>query len=256
VNGLVLLHARNMRKNSTKAEEYLWEYLRFDQLGVRFRRQHPLRGRILDFYCDKARLGIEIDGSIHEDPIQQEKDAIRTDELENERIEIIRFKNEDIVNDIENVLGQIRMYLYPPPPSGEGLGVGEVTNLHTWLTKTQNVLFTLGADLATPHKNNNAVVPRIGQSQIEELETWVSELEQTPLPPYFVLPGGSKVAAELHMARAICRRAERLAVSLSHQSAIGPEILQYLNRLSDFLFLASLEANRGANLENIRVSYS
>jgi cob(I)alamin adenosyltransferase len=122
--------------------------------------------------------------------------------------------------------------------------------------RIQNVLFTLGADLATPAENNNAVVPRIGNTHIDELEEWISVLEENPLPPYFVLPGGSRAASFLHTARAVCRRAERLAVSLSHRVDIGPHILKYLNRLSDFLFLAALEANRGAGLENIRVSYS
>jgi cob(I)alamin adenosyltransferase len=129
-------------------------------------------------------------------------------------------------------------------------------NLSAWLTKTQNMLFRAGADLATPHENNKAVVPRIEQAQIDELEQWIARLEQTPLPPYFVLPGGSKAAAHLHLARAVCRRAERCAVSLSHRTDLGPFILKYLNRLSDFLFLAALEANRKANRENIRVSYS
>ncbi len=128
--------------------------------------------------------------------------------------------------------------------------------LRTSLTKTQNVLFTLGADLATPHEDNKAVVPRIEQTQIAELEEWIAVLEQTPLPPYFVLPGGSHAAAHLHLARAVCRRAERLTVSLAKRAAIGTDILVYLNRLSDYLFLAALEANRDANVENIRVSYS
>ena len=124
------------------------------------------------------------------------------------------------------------------------------------LIKTQNVLFRAGADLATPHEENKAVVPRIGEEQILELEEWVASLEQTPLPPYFVLPGGSKSAAELHVARAICRRAERCTVALSKRADLGPNIVKYLNRLSDFLFLAALEANRDTGTENIRVSYS
>ena len=128
--------------------------------------------------------------------------------------------------------------------------------LYAHILRTQNVLFTLGADLATPREHNNAIVPRIEPQHIDELDDWIAVLEDTPLPPYFVLPGGSRAAAELHVARAICRRAERLAVSLSHRSDSGPEILRYLNRLSDFLFLAALEANRSAGMENIRVSYT
>lgn len=121
--------------------------------------------------------------------------------------------------------------------------------------RIQNQLFTLGADLATPPENNLAVVPRIEEQHIMKLEEWIDMMEETPLPPYFVLPGGSRAAAFLHASRAICRRAERHAVSLSQRTDIGMHILKYLNRLSDFLFLAALEANRGAKLENIRVSY-
>lgn len=124
------------------------------------------------------------------------------------------------------------------------------------LQHTQNVLFTLGADLATPHENNKAIVPRIEQQHIDELEEWIKILEETPLPPYFVLPGGAKTAAELHVTRAICRRAERCAVSLSQKISIGSIIIPYLNRLSDYLFLAALEVNKSENIENIRVSYS
>jgi cob(I)alamin adenosyltransferase len=77
-----------------------------------------------------------------------------------------------------------------------------------------------------------------------------------PLPPYFILPGGSRAASQLHVARAVCRRAERLAVSLSHRSDVGAHIQTFLNRLSDFLFLAALDANRTAGISDIRVSYN
>lgn len=130
------------------------------------------------------------------------------------------------------------------------------SSLSTQIEHTQNVLFTLGADLATPHENNKAVVPRIEGKHIDELEEWIKILEETPLPPYFVLPGGSKTASELHVARAVCRRAERVAVSLSKKISLGSMIIPYLNRLSDYLFLAALEANNTENIENIRISYS
>ncbi len=122
--------------------------------------------------------------------------------------------------------------------------------------RIQNLLFTAGADLATPRQDNKAVVPRIEAHHIEELDQWITELEATPLPPYFVLPGGSRAASYIHTARAVCRRAERLVVSLSHQVDIGLQIQIFLNRLSDFLFLAALEANRAARIRDIRVSYS
>ncbi len=265
INGSVLEHAREMRKSPTNAEKYLWHHLRSDQLGIRFRKQHPIGGYILDFYCPKAKLGIEVDGPIHDDPMRQEADDRRTDKLSDEGIFILRFKNEEVLYDTKTVLNTIRMHIHPPPLAGEGLGEGEAVDekeklgigedLIRMLTKIQNTLFTLGADLATPHENNKAVVPRIEKEHIEEIEGWIATLEETPLPPYFILPGGSKSAAELHLARAMCRRAERCTVTLSRRTEIGSNVVQYLNRLSDFLFLASLEANRLANVENIRVSY-
>ncbi len=120
----------------------------------------------------------------------------------------------------------------------------------------QNALFTLGADVATPRENNKAVVPRITPKHIETLENWIIELEETPLPPYFVLPGGSTAASHLHVTRAICRRTERLAVSLGKRSDIGQDLLIYLNRLSDYLFLAALQANRDSGIADIRVRYA
>ncbi len=121
--------------------------------------------------------------------------------------------------------------------------------------RIQNLLFTVGADLATPRQDNKAVVPRIEPHHIAEVESWIAELEATPLPPYFILPGGSRAASYLHTARAVCRRAERLTVSLASRTDIGSDIQTFLNRLSDFLFLAALEANRAAGIRDIRVSY-
>ncbi len=138
------------------------------------------------------------------------------------------------------------------PTNADDLSLGMIEQL----SLVQNMLFNLGADLATPQENNAAVVPRITADHIALLEGWINVLEETPLPPYFVLPGGSRAASELHIARAICRRAERLAISLSKRSAINRELLVYLNRLSDYLFLAALDANRSAGIDNIRVRYA
>lgn len=129
--------------------------------------------------------------------------------------------------------------------------------LQAQLLRTQNVLFRLGADLATPKENNNATVPRIEQEHIDELEQWVAALEQR-LPPLqsFVLPGGSPGASLLHLARTICRRAERWTVELQAERNIGAEPVIYLNRLSDYLFLAALQANEEAGVEDVKVSYT
>lgn len=124
------------------------------------------------------------------------------------------------------------------------------------LLRTQNVLFRLGADLATPRENNAARVPRIEEAQIRELESWIEELE-AHLPPLrqFILPGGSHDASALHLARTVCRRAERWTVALREASGTSPETVMYLNRLSDYLFLAALQANAEQGVADVHVRY-
>jgi cob(I)alamin adenosyltransferase len=129
------------------------------------------------------------------------------------------------------------------------------TALSEQLLRIQNVLFRMGADLATPQEGN-ATPPRIEPEHSAELEGWISALEGSMvMPQYFVLPGGSKAASSLHLARTVCRRAERWTVELGQKEEIGPHVVIYLNRLSDYLFLACLQANLDAGIENIRVTY-
>jgi cob(I)alamin adenosyltransferase len=120
------------------------------------------------------------------------------------------------------------------------------------LGRIQNDLFDLGADLATPEtgqpKRYEAL--RIAEAQVERLEREIDELnEQLGTLRSFVLPGGTPAAAALHLARTVCRRAERLTVALSAQPSetVSPAVVKYLNRLSDFLFVAARFVNdRGA----------
>ncbi|UMY18089.1 cob(I)yrinic acid a,c-diamide adenosyltransferase [Methylobacterium organophilum] len=120
--------------------------------------------------------------------------------------------------------------------------------LDALLAAIQNDLFDLGADLATPPSEEPLGYEplRIVPSQVTRLETEIDALNADLAPlKSFVLPGGSPAAAALHLARTVCRRAERLVVSLSalESEKISPEALQYLNRLSDFLFVAGRVAN-------------
>ena len=102
-------NAKDMRKNQTEAEIALWEAVRSRRLaGLKIRRQHPVKQFILDFYCHEYLLGIEIDGSVHETDEAKEYDLNRTAELENLGITIIRFKNEEVLNDLSKVLTKIR----------------------------------------------------------------------------------------------------------------------------------------------------
>jgi cob(I)alamin adenosyltransferase len=120
--------------------------------------------------------------------------------------------------------------------------------LDRMLGAIQNDLFDLGADLATPEGPEPLPYEplRIVASQVERLERDIDAVNAA-IPPIksFVLPGGSPCAAYLHLARTICRRAERLAVALAavEGEVISPEAIAYLNRLSDFLFVASRAAN-------------
>jgi len=102
----ILDKAKVLRKNMTDAEKVLWEKLKNKQvLKLRFRRQHPIDIFIADFYCHTVRLLIELDGKIHK--TQKEYDEGRTAEMEQFDIQVIRFRNEEIENDIENVIKKI-----------------------------------------------------------------------------------------------------------------------------------------------------
>lgn len=114
-----------------------------------------------------------------------------------------------------------------------------------FLAGVQNDLFDLGADLATPGEMEGALRLSDGRSQALEAEIDALSEQLGPLTS-FVLPGGSEAAARLHMARAQVRRAERTVVTLNAETPLNPEILRYLNRLSDLLFqLARAENNMG-----------
>ncbi|MBQ8656523.1 MAG: endonuclease domain-containing protein [Prevotella sp.] len=111
-----------LRKTATHAEQILWRRLRNKQLdGYRFRQQHGFGPYVLDFYCPSLRLCIEVDGDIHDLPENQEKDEARTEFLQDNRIKVIRFRNEEIENDIDNVISKIREFvnheiqLFKPP---------------------------------------------------------------------------------------------------------------------------------------------
>jgi len=111
------------------------------------------------------------------------------------------------------------------------------------LTMIQNDLFDLGADLATPGEIEGAL--RIVPEQVARLEAEIDAINASLSPlTSFILPGGSAASAHLHLARAIARRAERAAVALAEQEAINPPALAYLNRLSDWLFVAARTMNQ------------
>ena len=113
------------------------------------------------------------------------------------------------------------------------------------LGRIQNDLFDLGADLATPDKPGRERL-RIVATQVERLEAEIDELNAGLAPlTSFVLPGGTAAAARLHVCRTVARRAERLVVALAARETVNPEAARYINRLSDFFFVAARLANGG-----------
>lgn len=120
------------------------------------------------------------------------------------------------------------------------------------VTDIQAQLFILGADLATPHTKKTKI-NRIGTAEIETLEGWIDELE-SELPPLisFILPGGIQSGAFLHLARTVCRRAERYAVELKSVDTVASESIIYLNRLSDLLFVLARFENMKGGAEEIK----
>ena len=121
------------------------------------------------------------------------------------------------------------------------------------LEEIQNALFELGADLATPQSVEKGNVKRIESRDVQSLERVLDDLEKHLKPlRNFILPGGSPVAARIHFARTVCRRAERAVVRLSRNEDIGDTVTVYLNRLSDLLFVLARYANHRATIPEVR----
>lgn len=132
--------------------------------------------------------------------------------------------------------------------SDDSATLAKLQRLDEHLERVQQELFSIGAELASPDPDQFQLRV-ISETHIQTLEKWIDEAEAdlTPLKQ-FILPGGSLPAAQLHLARCVCRRAERRVVSLADavesEAPIGAALIVYLNRLSDYLFVASRWANR------------
>lgn len=113
----IFRRAKTLRNRLTPAERKLWLHLCKNQLaGYKFRRQHPIKYWIVDFYCHAAKLVLELDGSIHNIPEQRAYDARRTEHLESLGLRVIRFDNEMVYYSIEEVLEEVRRVLKEGPP--------------------------------------------------------------------------------------------------------------------------------------------
>jgi cob(I)alamin adenosyltransferase len=138
------------------------------------------------------------------------------------------------VDELNATLGLARLHAAGPLAEG--------------IARIQNDLFDLGADLANPGFENDAAAKRpplrAVAAQVDRLEREIDAMNEGLAPlRSFVLPGGSALAAHLHLARTVCRRAERLAVALAAAESVNPDAVRYLNRLSDWLFVSARVAN-------------
>jgi cob(I)alamin adenosyltransferase len=145
------------------------------------------------------------------------------------------------VDELNAVLGMLVCLPSPPPE-------------HPLLKAIQNDLLDLGGDLCVPIEANEAPNTRlrIQPSQVEKLEQAIDRLNaDLPTLRSFVIPGGPPAAAWAHMARTVCRRAERDVISFARQEPINPNVVIYLNRLSDLLFVLARVADRKENTEEL-----
>ncbi len=128
---------------------------------------------------------------------------------------------------------------------GVAVAAGLAPHLMAVLPVIQNELFHLGSDLAFLEEDKKTYnIPQIAERHVTTLEKLIDELNDIVGPlENFILPGGSMGAAQLHVARTICRRAEREVAALSHTESVGAQVLPYLNRLSDLLFVMARYEN-------------
>lgn len=150
----------------------------------------------------------------------------------------LRIESYGTVDELNSLLGLARSF-------------GLTPDQDALLGDVQEGLFTLGADLATPRgAERTFAIPRVTEGDIECLERSIDSLEGG-LPPLknFILPGGTQGGSVVHLARTVCRRAERIVVRLAHEEPeIGPLPQRYLNRLSDFLFVLARAVNHVAGV--------
>ena len=130
-------------------------------------------------------------------------------------------------------------------------GVGALDGLCQSL---QEQLFTVGAVLATPRGSKaDAHIPHVKEAWIAEMEAAMDALDaELPTMTHFILPGGTGGAAALHLARTVCRRAERKVVALVRDGTVDAPVLQFLNRLSDLLFMIARGVNHRAGVEDVK----
>ena len=123
--------------------------------------------------------------------------------------------------------------------------------IEQWLVAVQNDLFVVGSDLATPMEDTPEWLVRLAAGSADKIETWIDTLNEDLEPlKNFVLPAGSEITSWTHIARTVCRRAERICIALQQEDSINDAVPQYLNRLSDFLFVLARWFNLQAGIDD------
>lgn len=173
---------RNNRKNPTEAEKLMWEALRGDKLGVNFRRQHTIEDFIVDFTCLSKKLVIEIDGEVHDVPEQKEYDQARSEVLKELGYTELRFKNEEVLGNIEVVIDKIKEELKTPSPlgragerqdslsSGEGRGGADILTVFTTRIDT-----TFGVTFVSIAPEHELIPTLTSPEQKEAVEEYVNK---------------------------------------------------------------------------------
>jgi cob(I)alamin adenosyltransferase len=164
------------------------------------------------------------------------------------------------VDELNAVLGLLRVEIASlqgtsrgaPPAAGDDPRAAFLAELDASLGRIQQELFDLGAELATPGATEGKARLKVEDADVVRLEHELDALNE-PLPPLrsFVLPGGGPLGAWAHLARTVCRRAERRIVALAHAEPVRPEALRYVNRLSDYLFVVARAAARRFDIPEV-----
>lgn len=143
------------------------------------------------------------------------------------------------VDELNSYLGMARSFALPE-------------RADAWLNGIQRTLFIIGADLATPLDAKADWLVRLDAKPVQELEQMIDSMDNDlETLKAFILPGGSQAAATLHIARTVCRRAERITVTLAQHHEISGEVIIYLNRLSDYLFTLARWVNQQAQIPDV-----
>lgn len=164
-------HARLNRKEATEAEDRLWQELRDKKTSTKFRRQHPIDEYIVDFVSLNDALIIEVDGRYHSEAGQKEYDDLRTVTLEKIGFKILRFSNDEVLNDISSVIEKIRQHTSPSPPVEKGSG--DEVSIKVFTTRPDTIFGVDFMVLAPEHELVNLITTKEQQQAIDKYKEYV-----------------------------------------------------------------------------------